>query len=461
MNKQLFSLLMLLLGMISVFLFLLIPSNNDPNVTSIYVILLLVTYFISAYYTFQKKGFLHLFSLLQITTFIFVIGILVASPFSPYMDYKVAQSPIYMRFPENTIQKVLLLYSIYISVSSIAYYYFESKFHSQSNYQEVQTLATMETNYFAIGKKVLLFMLPLALLYSFTLFKIGMQNRASLYLAGSNAELGVPIYYRLGNMLFTVGFYFIIASVPPKKDFIKYFLVYMIPTIPTLLMGQRGDFVLPVLFFLWYLSRIYKAKIKITKMVALAAIIIVGSFIIGERRIGNDVGALSVLTVLLGFVSTSSTSFSLMEYYVHFKDKVIDHPYPFFMDPIIGGLTGYYGQSMETLQHRANIGHHLVYTLSPEYYLAGTSTGTSFIAEAYEFGLIGVIIGAVVLAYAINYVDTKMLNSHLRMIFLYVFFTCVVFSPRNSLFVNFYSVLKFGAISFILITIYKLFLPKK
>lgn len=122
------------------------------------------------------------------------------------------------------------------------------------------------------------------------------------------------------------------------------------------------------------------------------------------------------------------------------------HTYPFFLDSLIGGMLPAAGQSLETLQIRSSIGHQLVYTINPNYYLAGNSMGTSFITEAYEFGIIGVIISAFVFVKVILLFEKSIAKSRIGKYFLFYMFTIIVLSPRGAILPGIYDLLKYGII---------------
>lgn len=441
----------LVLGSFSFFLYVSDCFASDTSLTSLYSVLLFVIWGMSFLYSETKLGFLHVFTLLQVTIFIFAINIVVTSSIFPDLDYRVSYSPAYVKFSEIVVQKSMLLYSIFISFIFTFYFIFYKKYGLEENFKH-----SLPTNnmYMDIGKKVMFVSLPFCLIYAITLFKIGIQSRGLIFAAGSNAELGIPLYLRLANQFFTFGFYMVVASMPPQKEFVKYFFLYMIPLVPSLMMGQRGEFVIPIMFFLWYSSRFYSIKISAFKVFVLGGGIVILCAYIALSRIGEQVN-IDVLTILGAFVGSSSTSFSLLEYCVQFQDELASPPYPYFLDPLIGGLTGVTGQTAETLQYRAQLGNHLGYFLNPNYFLAGKSTGSSFMAEMYQFGVMGVLTGSLMVATLLVFFEKFILKKYSRMIFMYLFFYVSVFSPRASIFVSIYDLIKYNILLLVSLTIWR------
>lgn len=434
--------------------------STNTSLTDVYLFQLFFLFIISYISTVKRAGVLHVLSLLYLTTFVFAFGGIVATPFSDIYSFRDAHSPLEMKFSEEVVQKVILIYTVFTSATYLFYW---GIIDYKKLWKREEVVLSTNSKYLTIAKYTMWITLPFAIYYSILQFNIvGSEGgRTALYSAGGNEALGVPLYVRIPNMFFTGAFYLLVASCPPKKVFIKYVLIYFITLIPILLMGERGEVIVPIIFTIWYMHTYFKIKINYLKLGILAFVIMAVAYILTFTRLGVDVGQLSGIIILFGFLETSATSFKLLGYYVTFKSKIADHTYPFVFDSLIAGLTGASGQSLETLNVRSSIGHQLVYYLNPNYYLAGASTGTSFVAECYEFGLLGVIIGALVLAMFIVYMDYRMRRSHYLMVFLYLLFSMIILSPRGGLFVGLYDIIKYSLILFVLTTIYSFFHPKR
>lgn len=435
---------MIILGFSALLSFLELISNSfdiSSSLTNLFIGQVLVIFIISFVNTCKRIGILHIFTLLHITTFVFAFGSLLVFVLLGMDGFKVAYSPTYVRFHEETVQRALCLYSLFISISYVSFFHFykKNKYNPQLN-----SIPKIDKKMFKIGRVTMLLMFPFAILSSYTLFQIGFENRGALYLSGSMSELGMPFYLRITNMFFTTGFYVLIASVPKQKNFLKYFGLYAITLIPVLMMGERGEVIIPFIFLLWYLFRVYGTKINLGLLLGIGIVTMLISFIVSVVRLGDSISGLSFSDMIIGFFGTSATSLELLQYYIEFKKTIGPHNYPFVLDSLIGGLTGAYGQSEETLQIRASLGHHLVYALNPKYYFSGFSTGTSYIAECYEFGAIGVGLGAIVLGWFCNVFNAYIMKSHFRMLFLYLCFQLIILSPRGSLFLGLYDIIKYS-----------------
>ncbi len=429
--------------------------STDEGMTTFYIIQLMFFFVISYIGSVKHFGYLHLFSLLHLTTFFFALGCLaVGGMVDRDISFRYGQTPLAMRFQEEVVQKAIVLYLTYISSTSFFYFVLHNKndlrrVKEKHEYKE----SSFNEMYFTIGKYLMWISFPLEMIYSVKMMFYGLLSRTAIF-ADGGVEL--PFYLRVANQLFFLGFYILIASNPPRKKLNIYFVLYMISLVPILMMGERGDFIVPIVFYIWYTSRFYSAKYNFRKLGLLGGIILIGSYFIQFTRLGADIDDTG-LKVIPNAFNSLATSFSLMCYYITYKTQVIAHPYPFIFDGLIAGLIGVSGQSYETLEHRASIGHQLVYTINPEYYFSGASTGTAYIAEGYEFGIFGVIIACFVLAVFIKFFDLKAPQSNYLKIFLFYGVQQILLSPRGTLFIGILDIIKCSIVLLLCSFAYKFF----
>lgn len=431
----------------------------DKSLTNLYLVQMFICLFISSYKAYKVLGTLHIFTLMHLMLVVFAFGSVIASTFSPLYDFREALTPSYFKFPEQTVQQITLIYTIYICSLYVFFWIF---FSHKKVYKYKSFSLPTDFRYLDTAKKMMYIAFPFEMLYSIKMFIYATSDigRLLIYQA-SGSGLDIPIYLRIANIIFTSGYFLLIASSPQKKDFIRFSLLYYIPLIPTLLSGERGAAIVPILFVIWYLYRNYGVKFRLGKLVAYATVIIVVSFILVLRRTGEEVAGLSVSSLLFGFLDSSASGYKILGFYINFKNDMLPHPYPFVIDSFVASLLGVSGQSIETLQHRASIGHHLVYAINPDYYLAGGSFGTSYITECYEFGIVGVILGALVLVMLLTFFDTKMRKMRFFSIFTVSFFTCFVMSARASLFIGAMDFVKYSIIVFFSLKLYDILHKRK
>jgi hypothetical protein len=137
---------------------------------------------------------------------------------------------------------------------------------------------------------------------------------------------------------------------------------------------------------------------------------------------------------------------------------IIPHSYPYFLDPAIGWLSGVDGQSLEVLEKRSSLGHQMVYTISPDAYLGGMSFGSSCIAELYEFGFIGIVIGSIIMAWAIAKFDLNIKMNRYYLLLSFFFCSYLLLAPRSTFLPNIYFLLRYVfvyGVIFLLWLVYK------
>lgn len=432
--------------------------NQKESLTTFYSCQLFIFYGVSLWYSIKRYGAMNIFSLLLITTFIFTFGGVFLTPFADLIDYKYYDSPwATLRYDEKIIQKVLAIYTLYINCFVLFY----NLISRNTIREKVNIRIPFSSSFLKVSKYTMILLSPFALYFSYTQMQLAFQNRTLLFQLGSNAELGIPLYLRLANLFFQVGYFLMIASVPSKKTFLSFSFLYFCSAIPILLMGERGDIAALILFIMWYMSKMYDTKFSFKKLGIFAIVMMLVFQVLAYTRTGSEVENTSFLFLIGMFLFSQSQSFNILALYLSYNIEKLPHNYPYFLDSCIGGLMGASGQSLETLSVRSSMGHNLVYYLNPDYYLAGASLGTSFISEMYEFKYIGIILGALALAYFMYLVEYKIIKKPFILIFVFDFFTTILLSPRGSLLPSIYFILKYTLVALILITISKILIRKK
>jgi len=430
--------------------------SSSRGLSNLYLLQLGFIFAISYITTVRKLGWTHIFSLLQFTTLVFMVSTPLLSPLTDGETIRFAFSPRRETFREEIIQKVLIIFSVYISTSFLVYF---SKLGEKRKIRDCPVGLDLKTReiYFKLGKICLITMFPFALSYSLFLLTIG---RAELYASGT-AELGMPIYIRVANMIYTAGYFMLVASIPSFRQFSRYTLLFFVGLIPTLLSGERGEVLTVVVFYVWYITRFHNKQIKWFVIAILGLLGIVTSYVIAYIRQDMGIETDSLFEIVLFFFSESSTTFKLTSFFVEYGD-LVPHNYPYFLDQFVYGFISTLfglpnaGQSEAMLAVRSGLGHNLVYYLNPDYYLGGNSFGTAWIAECYEFGIIGVVIGATVLVLFVKYFNHSVINNRWLSIFTYSFFSLIIMTPRGSLLPSLYFVVKWSLVVAVLVFVYKL-----
>lgn len=418
--------------------------NTTAELTYFYIIQLFAFLVASYLFIIKNSGYLHLFSLFYVATFVFTFGGILVTAIAPKLyDFKSFQSLVYVDYTEDLLQKALLLNTIFLNACFLFFYLLLNKKRRST---KIESEFKESPQLYKIGKYTMIVMFPLAIVYSYLIYKAGAEDRGVLYMLGSNEALGIPLYVRLTNLIFQVGYYLIIASKPTRKQFLISTAVYLFTTIPLIIMGERGDVVVVVLFLLWYETKVYGKGINIVKLLIIALIIAVASQIIAYTRDGSDIASSNIWILFLLFLSYQSISFNILPLYIMTKPQMPSHTYPYFLDSFISGFMPV-GQNLEVIKTRSSLSHHLMYTLNPDYYFSGYSTSSTFLAESFEFGVVGVICGGGLVAIMIYLLEEKIFTKNKFVFFAYYVFYCLILSPRGSLFPSLYTMIKYSIVA--------------
>jgi hypothetical protein len=301
-----------------------------------------------------------------------------------------------------------------------------------------------------ISRRCMLLFSPFALYEAYLLFENLKDNRALLFLEGSSG-LDIPIILKLTSAFFTASYMLLIASYPSKKIFIKYSILYIIPIIPSLAIGNRMMIVTSILFILWYVQRMYNYRINTGRLLLYAVSMAILLQIVAFYRDTQEVN-IPFTGLLMMFFKSQSISFYIIPLMIYFDSVLIENAYPYMLDSMISGFM-ISGQSTEAIIGRSSLGHHLTYSINPDYYFSGFSLGTSYIAETYEFGLWGLLIGAFLLILFIYLLDNKIMRNKFLIPFASMFFYNIVSSPRGSLLPSIYIILKFTVLMAIILIV--------
>ena len=414
--------------------------SNISSTTTYFELQLVLIWAIAQFYSYRTFGIGNIYTLVLSATFLFSVG--------GVFHYLISGEDICQLlgmgfgnyyFSNRIIQESLWAYSVYIWLSFITYRYLYFKFKKKNNLVSIQKIRYNNPIYYRIGK-FLMYVFTIVAIYKGYLYVTSFSmDRVLIYLYGNMAN-PIPSWLRFLDTFFTVGYYFIIASNPDRKTFKKYSSFYFIAIIPEILLGNRGMFGAFLLFYIWYYyrnfnSRAFKVKYLLTFGIAMLMLFQLMQFY--RDGFSGDT-SLSITR----FLVDQSVSFYILPLYIQHAGNIAYYSYPFVFYNLIGGFSGYTGQSIEVLQHNCGVGHQLMYTVSPEYYLAGASFGSSSITELYDLGALGVILGGILFSVMIFFFDKKInVSPFMRFISLFLF-TAFILSSRGSFFPSLYSIIK-------------------
>lgn len=428
--------------------------NNDVWVTRFMEFQVVILWLFAMYKSYKQFGLFSLYSLCLIGLFMFSIGgifhFLVSGDDIRHLERGFGD----FTFSHQTIQKSLWAYSVFICLSYLSY-----KAFRKSSTNKLNRHLVSNSVYFQIGKILMFTFFAFQIYKGYLYFTAFSVNRVDIFLLGNMAN-PVPAWVRFIAYFFELGYYFIIASIPNEKKIKKYSVIYFVALIPDIMLGNRGMFGAFLLFYLWYYYSMYEKMAIKTKTAIIAGVGMLVVFQLMEFMRNGDNMDLSSVS-LTGFLVSQGVSFYILPLYIDYVNNIQYHLYPFFLYNILGGFSGYTGQSMEVLMHKCGVGHQLMYAVNSNYYLAGASFGSSSIVEIYDAGIVGFIIFSIFFSIMLLFFERKMFTSRFFCLGSLSFVASFVLSSRGSFFPSLYEFVKLYVFyQVILLTVKKIILWK-
>lgn len=412
---------------------------------------LFIVYLISLFFTWRNYGFRSIFGIFLLCLGLFnfqrfFLGYFVG------VDYRNPDLLLYLPLKEITVQKTLFIYTLFTYVVTRFYYIFNR------NTKQVKTfnyVMPSDQKLIKVGKYILILFFPLVV-YRGILEFILLAGGSFTDIYSENIFLNIPTYLKISSILFQLGFMMLLGGKPPIKTFYLFGIIYLFTFIPNLIIGLRAIFAVTSLFLVWYYLNIYNKKINVFKasLLLISAILLLQYIALFRSNLEIEGG---LFKNIISFLISQSQSMYVLSYYVQYKEIINNlSTYPFVLDPLISWIFPN-GQSIEVINVRSSLGHQLIYVVNSNYYLSGGSLGTSFIAEVYQFGLLGVFCGAVFFAYLISLFNKNYSKSRVLLIFSMFFVQYFLMAPRSNFLPNFYFLIRYIVI---FIFIYLIFISK-
>lgn len=421
---------------------------GDKSLTTLLEIELAVFYFVSLVVVVKKYGIFHIGSLYCFTFGLFNFGNFFFELFLG-TDFRNVFSTVEINLREETVQKMLVVYLFYYVVFFFSFLILmEYRVHKRRG-GKVEPEIGENYKLEKIGTTVMRVFFLFALARVLMEIRGVMSSGELIYVSGASSSVPFPI--KIGELLYRCGYMILLMSRPPQKTYIKYSILYFIVDAPNVAIGLRATIVEDILFMVYYYSKVYNVRIKAYKVIVPGVLAIFALQTMALMRWGGEMNA-TVKELLPMFLASQSTSVYVLGLYI--QNFNLPHNYPFILDPImIFFLPQYTGQSLETLQHRSNLGHQLIYHMDSSAYLAGHSLGTTQVAELYEFGIIGIIIGAFIYAAFLCLLDKKLLSSRKWLFASLVLVTSVMMAPRSYYLPGLYSLVKLVIVYIFIMTV--------
>ena len=428
---------------------------NSSKISSILGWQLFILWIFCIIKAYKQDGLFSLFTLVLLTTYLFLYSQVFSCLLIGSDNYKIIDGLVNYKYSEQTIQKVFIYHTLFLITIDFIF----SIARKSINLDKDKILRYDSTRE-QIGILILKVFFIVAFYRAYLEMKALMDNRLLFFIEGNAGNLGIPLIVRLGSSCFKIGYLILLSSCPRKKIFIKYSILYFSMLIPGLAIGNRMELAVLVIFILWYSYKFYNLKLATTKIIIGGIIALVILQMVAFSRENEDTSSLNFMNIVSVFFQSQATSFHVLPLLIDYITQ-INFPYPAVLDSLISGLFSSSGQSEDVLHLRSSLGHQLVYTVNPDYYLMGASLGTSYVAEVAQYGFCGVFIGGFFLAFYIRIFEVLILTNRYVRMFIYMVFTGIITSPRGSLLPSIYIISRDLLFFFLLYNLFRWCLTKK
>lgn len=263
-------------------------------------------------------------------------------------------------------------------------------------------------------------------------------------LYGGNAVL--YIVGRLENVMpVALGIFF--STLPSKRESKPVMLTYFLYCVISLGAGNRGTFVLGVLYLFVFIVHMqgkrpeeqwFEKKMMIYAIILIPIIAVAGS-LYNLMRLNMETAGISLLDAFINFFYDQGVTITVIKHGYELEDMIPKQgPYllEFLHSGTLARLLGipvYHGNTVEHALYGGSFTHSLAYTVMMSGYLAGRGTGTSYIAELYyDLGYPGVFFGSAVYGWLFSKIQNSRANKLFVRSLIFVLVTQFLWAPRGS-----------------------------
>ncbi len=426
----------------------------DKGFSQILIIQLLIIYLFTLYTSFRKFGLGSIFTL-----FLLCLGLFNFQKFFwdsiLNLDFRRAESLISINLSEIVVQKTLFIYIVFTTIIFLSYNIFTNR-RDASN-ESISNLVS-EPKLYRIGLIIFIIFLPFTAFKSYLEF-IDLFGKSFTEYYTEESSLSTPLYLRLFALMFQVAYMIILASIPKRQNYLIISGLYILTIVPYLLIGLRANFAVSLIFMFWYYINIYNIKVRIKRLVVPLILLLSVLQLVAIKRNLNVNDSISFFKLIPTFLYDQSQSMYVLSLYMQYYDDIIHNQFPYLLDPLTSWMYPS-GQSLEVVNSRSSLGHHLTYSLSPGYYMSGSSLGTNFIAELYEFGLIAIILGAVFFAYFISAFEKLVFKKRVYLFLSLIILQYFFIAPRSGFLPSIYFIFRVLLIYYCILVIFRLYSRK-
>lgn len=319
-----------------------------------------------------------------------------------------------------------------------------------------------------ISQVLFYLVLPFALIYKLLIAYFVAQTGYAGYYTDIAENLSGNIYLSILNKIDTmlsVLFCCYVATLPGKKQLRKILLIYLSYLFLSLFGGQRGPFLLGILFifiFFVYMQGIFpqekwfKKKYINYGLILLPFIASAGS-IYNAWRFDEKWEETNIFDGTAKFIYEQGvTGYVVKRAYMHESQIPEDiYLFQFAHSGLIAKVLGipvYNGNTVEHATKGGSFAHAMGYVILGDEYLLGRGTGSSYVAELYyDFGYPGIFLGSCLYGFIFSLLYKS--NSLFKRLTVFIIITQLIWACRSS-FVGFIILLTMPAIITVGIIIY-------
>lgn len=358
-----------------------------------------------------------LFSFL-VTFFTFLLSRLFITTLFPFFqsDYTLGATS---RMLYSSEAELFIYFSLIVSLAGFSVGYLSSK-NNKSKLNRRENPLYIKTVRLISRKLTYLFFLFTLIVTIEKIRYIWTNGYVDFYL--TYRETLPHIFYTL-SFAYKFAFFIFLSSMPSRREAKPLILLYIFEACVSLLTGQRGAFLTPILFMVIYFfirssmspeDPWIGRKGKLALFISLP-VICVGMFLVMLIRGDNEVGNDNFFTLFLNFFYQLGGSENIIGYSYDFKSKIPDGQWyslgpvlRFVQDNPIASLLGlgeaFQSQSVEMATRGHELGSFLTYNTDEYRYISGGNIASSYVAELWlDFGFFGVIVG--------NYIYGRIMGS--------------------------------------------------
>lgn len=369
-----------------------------------------------------------------------------------------------MVWTNDTAVHILSYYVIFLTVYHIGL--------SLSSSGENNTCIVKEENnrkLLALAKKIFIISLPLQCVYKIIIaIQVLTFGLSALYAHSLGLSGPMVVFFKIGSYIFIISYMIICMEEREIKKFDRYSLIYLLTQMIQMVNGQRGQVVGIIICIIFLRYLLFGKKVGKKTIILL---LIIGIPLLYSIQIIRDGGTVSEKDLSKSFPELGkslSISLNVASYYYQYRSQLDYNEYPYVLDPIyslyffiINPELSDSGQSLETISYRYSLNHQMTYTISKEVYLSGGGTGSNFIAEFSEFGILGVILGSIIIFIIIKKYSNNILRYRYLRFMSLNFVQYILFIPRAEAFYSTYDLVKWSIIYFVVLGVGKMILKGK